>query len=1308
MNHAQNMKSSSPAVPPGAAPPGFSWLPLHPEAPVQAVPPAAPHQLPRAQTGVQSTSEHGALPPAADVNAAGRVLHDSAAAVKAEPVTSAGGPATAADPPAVATQADQIRQHAAGAPSEMQQLAASACHVCERFSGGMAGCRHQSASPPVAAEAAGPELVALLSESSDNDDADAEPRHAAPLYAGHQMPCAMQPEGPPRAVPPLAAVPSAADTQSGAAERPAPEGAGEAAAADGGALGQATLPSIELTALRSIQRCLYLSHANAAQLLGKLPDPEEMAFVAEDLQDRTYQVTDIKHQVQGLKMSAGWQPLQRDLRLHEGCRIRLRYQAASSRIYIKKLADGPDLPAPEASQFATTVEYTLPSLLKTLLVPAALVRRLPPGVEVPAKLSIVMDQLPMEDAVPVSYVRHFRNCVRIQAGWSRVVAALGLTPGSRVWLQLRPTEGHLHIRMLPSSSGAAMDTGDAAAAGDESDEEAGGADAGMDAAADADADAEADAADGGAALAQPAASDPVHLSHDARAAAAPLVAGAAATSTLPAASSSSLRTDEQPSFDSQKHQQSIRLQLQPPPYRLYLTAAQTQQLLGSDVRPPDSVTFTGPALAGRAAITVQNAERMRRPDARGMELNGPGWTALRAALQLGLGSWIRLSSDKANRHMHIAKLSASELTAPAEDTVNSCAQHTLSDPEAAGTAQQGTASRRKCKRRQAATDAADGEPAAGHAQAADCSPAPNAAQPQSTGDDDAVQQEADGAAGSRVQGAEAPQPAADVRPQAPVHKRLRQQADTDGANSEPAVQEQQAGAKDPADGAGRQHPCNGAAAQQEADGMASNRDTEEQTAANVCRRKRQRAEEAAADSKPAGPQEAAPVGFAAEEAQAQRAGSDAAAQQLGNGAAGNHAQELNDRVPATDMQPAVQQQQSAGAELPPAAGGGEPTANQQQAQGLPLLPVADPQEQPAGGDAAALHTAEGAAAAGDSAVHQQRAEEVAAAPAAAQDDPTDRTGCQAAKRQRVDAGARVPDAGCGPLAAPCFAAGLTAVLAHAAPPPQQPQPALAPPAAPQQPAVAAKALLDSIAAAEAAGSSIAVGAVPVVPTAEALVAAHMPETGVKIQQNLLGADIQYKAGISEEVDLPTDMPAGRGTVSAVLLGGCQNRFWIGDCPGDRSTVGAGVFAREPIAVRKFICEIAGDVQAAAEFEAAERTVAADPAAPRRHYFHMLPPAASRDEALVINMRRRGNVARFVNHGCGDAANLRLVPVALPNALPRLVLMTTRHIHPGDELLLDYLAERGSRAFSRQEREQAAGLGMVPCLCGGAFCRGLTL
>lgn len=44
---------------------------------------------------------------------------------------------------------------------------------------------------------------------------------------------------------------------------------------------------------------------------------------------------------------------------------------------------------------------------------------------------------------------------------------------------------------------------------------------------------------------------------------------------------------------------------------------------------------------------------------------------------------------------------------------------------------------------------------------------------------------------------------------------------------------------------------------------------------------------------------------------------------------------------------------------------------------------------------------------------------------------------------------------------------------------------------------------------------------------------------------------------------------------------------------------------------------------------------------------------------------------LINHTCGAAANLKLVPITLPDALPRLVLTSTRHIFKVVQTLLTY-------------------------------------
>jgi SET domain-containing protein len=86
---------------------------------------------------------------------------------------------------------------------------------------------------------------------------------------------------------------------------------------------------------------------------------------------------------------------------------------------------------------------------------------------------------------------------------------------------------------------------------------------------------------------------------------------------------------------------------------------------------------------------------------------------------------------------------------------------------------------------------------------------------------------------------------------------------------------------------------------------------------------------------------------------------------------------------------------------------------------------------------------------------------------------------------------------------------------------------------------------------------------------------------------------------------------------------------------------------------------------------------------------------SRRVALRVNIdaTKCGNVARFANHRCGGG-NLSLVVVMQAGRLmPRIALVTNRHVACGEELCFEYGQVR------RQERGERA------CLCGSCACLG---
>lgn len=213
-----------------------------------------------------------------------------------------------------------------------------------------------------------------------------------------------------------------------------------------------------------------------------------------------------------LVAQGGWAEVRRVLNLTSGDRIRMQLRLGPTSIHICKLSSGErgnaaapapppaapaaaahPSPAPtrpsaapaaarqhsavqappqlgdtlQAAAVVSTVEYTVPQTTDQLYVPAALVRQLPPGTTVPAALSIIMDQMPHEPPVPVTYKWASPNQMQVMGGWSVVKRALGLCPGDRLRLQLRPSAARMHVTKLssaPAASPAALAADPASAA----------------------------------------------------------------------------------------------------------------------------------------------------------------------------------------------------------------------------------------------------------------------------------------------------------------------------------------------------------------------------------------------------------------------------------------------------------------------------------------------------------------------------------------------------------------------------------------------------------------------------------------------------------------------------------------------------------------------------------------------------------------------------------------------------------------------------------------------------------------------------
>ncbi|EYC31511.1 hypothetical protein Y032_0004g2195 [Ancylostoma ceylanicum] len=137
------------------------------------------------------------------------------------------------------------------------------------------------------------------------------------------------------------------------------------------------------------------------------------------------------------------------------------------------------------------------------------------------------------------------------------------------------------------------------------------------------------------------------------------------------------------------------------------------------------------------------------------------------------------------------------------------------------------------------------------------------------------------------------------------------------------------------------------------------------------------------------------------------------------------------------------------------------------------------------------------------------------------------------------------------------------------------------------------------------------------------------------------------------------------------------------CSDDK---GFGVRAAEEIPARVFVCEYAGEVLNKDEVE--KRAVS-------EHYHYYTLTVREHGEGGVlttfIDPRHRGNLARFINHGCDP--NLSIAIIRIGYTVPHVGLFSNRVIHAGEELCYDY----GVSALN--------GIDGKRCLCGAAICRG---
>ncbi|KHJ75593.1 SET domain protein, partial [Oesophagostomum dentatum] len=193
---------------------------------------------------------------------------------------------------------------------------------------------------------------------------------------------------------------------------------------------------------------------------------------------------------------------------------------------------------------------------------------------------------------------------------------------------------------------------------------------------------------------------------------------------------------------------------------------------------------------------------------------------------------------------------------------------------------------------------------------------------------------------------------------------------------------------------------------------------------------------------------------------------------------------------------------------------------------------------------------------------------------------------------------------------------------------------------------------------------------------------------------LLGAEDNYSPD-----GLLLDKPSGAPILEchnecscALLEAPCRNRviqrgvkvaLEVYQCPDGK---GFGVRATKDIQPRVFICEYAGEILSKEEVE--KRAI---PKHDHNYTFTVREHGEGGILTTFIDPRHRGNLARFINHGCEP--NLSIAVVRIGYTIPHVALFSNRLIHAGEELCYDY-------GISTLEGNTGK-----KCLCGSPACRG---
>lgn len=112
--------------------------------------------------------------------------------------------------------------------------------------------------------------------------------------------------------------------------------------------------------------------------------------------------------------------------------------------------------------------------------------------------------------------------------------------------------------------------------------------------------------------------------------------------------------------------------------------------------------------------------------------------------------------------------------------------------------------------------------------------------------------------------------------------------------------------------------------------------------------------------------------------------------------------------------------------------------------------------------------------------------------------------------------------------------------------------------------------------------------------------------------------------------------------------------------------GWGLKTLDPIPFGAFVCEYAGEILCYSE---AKERITDKVILDNNYIIAVKEHFASEEIITYVDPSYIGNIGRFANHSCSP--NLKMVPIRIDNAIPRLALFANKRIEANEELCFDY-------------------------------------